>query len=88
MYCESPDAWKALEETTARMAAKRATASQLLALQSLLERQREACAVDDHDAFHEADELFHASIADSVVSGNGNHGIVVVDPPTRLPARW
>jgi DNA-binding GntR family transcriptional regulator len=55
---------KALEETTARMAAKRATASQLLALQSLLQRQREACAVDDHDAFHEADELFHASIAD------------------------
>jgi DNA-binding GntR family transcriptional regulator len=55
---------KALEETTVRMAAKQATASQLLALQSLLQRQREACAVDDHDAFHEADELFHASIAD------------------------
>src|SRR5437016_9079641 len=55
---------KALEETTARMAAKRATASQLLALQSILQRQREACAVDDHDNFHEADELFHATIAD------------------------
>jgi DNA-binding GntR family transcriptional regulator len=55
---------KALEETTARMAATRATASQLLALQSILQRQREACAIDDHDAFHEADELFHATIAD------------------------
>jgi DNA-binding GntR family transcriptional regulator len=55
---------KALEETTARMAARRATASQLLALQSILQRQREACAVDDHDTFHEADELFHATIAD------------------------
>ncbi len=55
---------RALEETTARLAAKRATASQLLALQSILERQREACATDDHDAFHEADELFHATIAD------------------------
>jgi DNA-binding GntR family transcriptional regulator len=55
---------KALEETTARLAAKQATASQLLALQSILQRQREACAVDDHDAFHEADELFHSTIAD------------------------
>ena len=55
---------KALEETTARLAAKQATASQLLALQSILQRQREACAADDHDAFHEADELFHATIAD------------------------
>lgn len=55
---------KALEETTARLAAKQATASQLLALQSILQRQREACAADDHDAFHEADELFHSTIAD------------------------
>ncbi len=55
---------KALEETTARLAARQATASQLLALQSILQRQREACAADDHDAFHEADELFHATIAD------------------------
>ena len=55
---------RALEETTARLAAKRATASQLLALQSILQRQREACAVNDHDAFHEADELFHSTIAD------------------------
>src|SRR5437764_14625561 len=35
---------KALEETTARLAAERATASQILALQSLLQRQRAASA--------------------------------------------
>ena len=55
---------KALEETTARMAAERATSSQILALRSVLERQREANAARDSDAFHHADELFHATIAD------------------------
>jgi DNA-binding GntR family transcriptional regulator len=54
---------KALEETTARLAAERATSSQILNLQSILERQREAEAVDDREAFHQADELFHATIA-------------------------
>src|SRR5205807_7830638 len=33
---------KALEETTARLAAERATASQILVLHSILQRQREA----------------------------------------------
>ena len=55
---------KALEETTARMAAERATSSQILALHSIVERQREADAAGDRDAFHQADELFHATIAD------------------------
>lgn len=55
---------KALEETTARMAAERATPSQLLALQSILERQREASAAGDSSAFHQADEMFHAMVAD------------------------
>lgn len=55
---------KALEETTARMAAERATASQSLNLHAIIERQREANAVNDRDAFHQADELFHATIAD------------------------
>ena len=50
---------KALEETTARLAAERATSSQILALRSVLERQREACAAGDSDTFHQADELFH-----------------------------
>jgi GntR family transcriptional regulator, rspAB operon transcriptional repressor len=54
---------KALEETTARLAAERATSSQILALHSILERQREANAAQDGDAFHQADEMFHATIA-------------------------
>ena len=55
---------KALEETTARLAAERATSSQVLALHSILQRQREADAAGDRTAFHQADELFHATIAD------------------------
>lgn len=55
---------KALEATTAQMAAQRATASQILNLHSILERQREANAAGDGDAFHQADETFHATIAE------------------------
>ena len=55
---------KALEVTTARFAASLATASQILSLQAILQRQREADAADDRDAFHQADESFHAAIAD------------------------
>jgi DNA-binding GntR family transcriptional regulator len=55
---------KALEETTARFAAERATTSQILALHSIVERQREADVAKDNDAFHQADELFHATIAE------------------------
>jgi len=55
---------KALEETTARLAAKRATSSQILALRSVLERQREASAAGDIETFHQTDELFHATVAD------------------------
>jgi DNA-binding GntR family transcriptional regulator len=55
---------KALEATTARLAAKLVTASQILSLQAILQRQREADVADDRDAFHSADEHFHAAIAD------------------------
>jgi DNA-binding GntR family transcriptional regulator len=55
---------KALEETTARLAAERATSSQILTLHSILARQREAETAGDRDAFHQADESFHATIAD------------------------
>jgi GntR family transcriptional regulator, rspAB operon transcriptional repressor len=55
---------KSLEETTARLAAEVASASQILALRSILQRQREADAVRDREAFHQADELFHATIAE------------------------
>ncbi|KJC34371.1 GntR family transcriptional regulator [Bradyrhizobium sp. LTSP849] len=55
---------KALEETTARLAAERATTSQILQLRSIVERQREADEAGDRVAFHQADELFHATVAD------------------------
>jgi DNA-binding GntR family transcriptional regulator len=55
---------KALEETTARLAAERATSSQILALRAILERQREADIVGNRDAFHQADEAFHGAIAE------------------------
>jgi GntR family transcriptional regulator, rspAB operon transcriptional repressor len=55
---------KALEETTAQLAAEHATASQILVLHAILQRQREAHAANDRDAFHHADESFHATIAD------------------------
>jgi GntR family transcriptional regulator, rspAB operon transcriptional repressor len=55
---------KALEATTAQMAAERATASQILVLHSILQRQREASAAGDSDSFHRADEMFHATIAE------------------------
>jgi DNA-binding GntR family transcriptional regulator len=55
---------KALEETTARLAAERATSSQILNLHSILQRQREASAARNGDTFHRADEMFHATIAE------------------------
>jgi len=55
---------KALEATTAQLAAERATSSQILVLQAVVERQREANADLDHEAFHQADEQFHAKIAE------------------------
>jgi DNA-binding GntR family transcriptional regulator len=55
---------RALEATTAQLAAERATASQILVLRAILERQREANAGRDRDTFHRADEMFHAMIAE------------------------
>jgi DNA-binding GntR family transcriptional regulator len=55
---------RALEATTARLAAERAASSQILVLRSILERQREANAAKKNDAFHRADEMFHATIAE------------------------
>src|ERR1700761_1988625 len=55
---------RALEETTTRLAAERATSSQVLALRAILERQREAEASKSAEAFHQADEAFHGMIAE------------------------
>lgn len=55
---------KALERTTTAMAAATATRSQVLALASIVEMQREAAQAEDASAFHRADEQFHAKIAE------------------------
>lgn len=56
---------KALEEVAVRAASMRATKSQFTGLWALIERQREAAKADDRDAFHAADEAFHAAIAEA-----------------------
>ena len=56
---------KALEETSARLAAERARRSQIIVLLAELERQREASRAGDRDAFHQADEAFHGAIAEA-----------------------
>jgi DNA-binding GntR family transcriptional regulator len=56
---------KALEEMTAKLAAERATRSQIDALRSLIKKQRELSLAGNRDAFHHADESFHAAIADA-----------------------
>lgn len=55
---------KALEGETVRLAAARATRSQVAQLRANLELQRELDAADDADGFHDADEAFHALIAE------------------------
>jgi DNA-binding GntR family transcriptional regulator len=56
---------KALEQTSVQSAAERATRSQAVAISAILERQREAKRANDRDAFHLADESFHAAIAEA-----------------------
>ena len=55
----------ALEQTTARLAAERAGAGQLARLRELIDRQRRVEARNDGNRFHEADEAFHAAIAEA-----------------------
>lgn len=73
---------KALETTTARMAAETATKSQILTLASIIEQQREASAADDIDLFHRADEAFHAKIAE--ISGYPGIWRVVLQVKTQV----
>lgn len=56
---------KALEETSARLAAERAQRSQIIALLGHVQRQREASRLGDRNAFHQADEAFHRAIAEA-----------------------
>jgi DNA-binding GntR family transcriptional regulator len=55
---------RVLEEATVRYAAGRATRSQIARLRACLELQREREAECDHEGFHQADEAFHAQIAE------------------------
>lgn len=66
-YDDLPEAMvirKALESASVRLAAERATRSQVLALATIVEQQREAAEANDRSAFHRADEAFHAKIAE------------------------
>jgi GntR family transcriptional regulator, rspAB operon transcriptional repressor len=66
-YDDLPEAMvirKALETASVRLAAEKATKSQVLALATIVEQQREAAEADDRGAFHRADEAFHAKIAE------------------------
>ncbi|MBI1206597.1 MAG: FCD domain-containing protein [Azospirillum sp.] len=54
---------KALEGLTVRLAAERASGSQITALMAIVERQREIAAAADDEGFHQTDEAFHAQIA-------------------------
>jgi DNA-binding GntR family transcriptional regulator len=56
---------RALEEVAVRAAASRASGSQILGLRALLTRQKEAAEAGAADAFHAADEAFHAALAEA-----------------------
>jgi len=66
-YDDLPEAMvirKALESASVRLATERASRSQLLALEMIIEQQREAAEAGDAAAFHRADEAFHSKIAE------------------------
>lgn len=54
---------RALEGVTVRAATRHATQSQITGLRAIIQRQQEAATIGDFDAFHDADEAFHAAIA-------------------------
>lgn len=54
---------RALEEVTVRAASKRASESQIMEIRAIIQRQLEMADANNSDAFHKADEDFHAAIA-------------------------
>ncbi|MCK7611800.1 GntR family transcriptional regulator [Roseibium sediminicola] len=62
---------KALEEVCVREATAKASKSQLMALRAVIQRERELAEAGNEQAFHEADNAFHAGIA----SAGGYPGI-------------
>ncbi|NYZ17753.1 GntR family transcriptional regulator [Azospirillum sp. RWY-5-1] len=62
---EATEIRKALERTTVRLAASNASRSQIARLRACVERQHELSAARDEEGFHQADEDFHALIAEA-----------------------
>ena len=56
---------RALEELTARQAAQNATADQVATLRQSIERQQKLARQGDRNRFHDADDAFHAAIAEA-----------------------
>lgn len=54
---------RALEEVTVRAATERASESQIMEMRAIIQRQQEMADAGDEEAFHRADEDFHAAIA-------------------------
>lgn len=54
---------RALEEVTVRAATEKASKSQLMELRAIIQRQRETSEGGEEEAFHRADDAFHAGIA-------------------------
>jgi DNA-binding GntR family transcriptional regulator len=54
----------ALEEKAARLAAECATRSQVMSVQAIIEQLRESASSGDREAFHQADERYHAALAE------------------------
>ena len=82
---ELPDAIalrRVIEEAVAREAALRARAPDLAVLRSELDRQRECEAAGAHEAFHAADERFHALLA--AIAGRKRFWLVVLQNKTQV----
>lgn len=71
---------KALEQTTTRLAAERARPAQIANLNSIIDWMREMEAKNERESFHQADEAFHAAIAESA----GHPGIWSLVQQTKM----
>lgn len=54
---------RALEAVTVRAASEKASESQIMELRAIIQRQRETAEAGQEEAFHQADNDFHAGIA-------------------------
>jgi DNA-binding GntR family transcriptional regulator len=72
----------AVEHAIARAAARRSRASSIMLLRGSIELQRESLGRGDSNAFHEADEAFHAGLA--VAAGRPHAWTMVQQVKTQL----